>query len=116
MRAALNEPVDNPYEEINMTEIKADIRTVTESMTQLQEVAIALGQISNKTAFVDEMIYILNYMCRAIGGCHSGNNNYTPFFSSNKRSLDLIQQIDQDALVNQIADKLIDAHHLIKIE
>ena len=50
-------------EDIDVTQIKEDVQAITESVGELQEMSHALSQISNKTEFVRQIVYIVNYAC-----------------------------------------------------
>lgn len=56
----------NDLESIDVDEIKNDLKRVDKSIDQIQELIQALSQISNKTQFVQRIVYIVNYACNHI--------------------------------------------------
>lgn len=50
-------------ESINIGEINRDIASLTKSAVQAEEMANALSRIHNKTEFVSDVVYIVDYLC-----------------------------------------------------
>lgn len=55
-------------ESIDVDQIKHDINIVHNSVGEIKALADALSQIQNKTAFVNQLTYLVKYAC-VIAGC-----------------------------------------------
>jgi hypothetical protein len=53
-------------EDINITQIKDDIKTISGSMGEIRELTEALSQIKNKTKFIERIVFVVDYACNII--------------------------------------------------
>lgn len=52
---------------IDVDQVKYDIDAMHDSVGEIKDLADALTQIRNKTTFVNQMVYLVNYACRLTG-------------------------------------------------
>jgi hypothetical protein len=86
-------------EDINITEIKEDINTISESMDELQELTQALSLISNKTLFVKRIVYVVDYACKVID-CDKNDANM-------EKMLETIE-MGVNTYANRVTDRAVD--------
>lgn len=53
-------------ESINISEVNRDIASLTKSAVQAEEMASALSRIHNKTEFIGDVVYIVDYLCASL--------------------------------------------------
>ena len=90
-------------EDIDVAQIKEDVQAITESVGELQEMSHALSQISNKTEFVRQIVYIVNYACEYLQ-CDAGQSmaaNTEPVFSevrTKRKPVLLVPEMDEETM------------------